>query len=175
MSTSLAAIQAIAFDVDGVLTDGSLLWGPDGEEWKRFHFADIMGVSLARRAGIVMALVSGEDSPLVTRYAEKMHIRHVHKGIRDKATALRKFSQAANLPLVNVCYMGDDINDLPAMAIAGLSAAPANASADVLSHLAATSGFLCTRSGGNGAVRELTDALLTARNLNPLDLFQNVR
>jgi 3-deoxy-D-manno-octulosonate 8-phosphate phosphatase (KDO 8-P phosphatase) len=175
MSKSLAEIQAIAFDVDGVLTDGSILWGPSGEEWKRFHFADIMGVSLARRAGIVMALVSGEDSPLVTRYAEKMHIQHVHKGVRDKAAALREFSAAANVPLLNVCFMGDDINDLPAMTIAGLAAAPSNACADVLSHLAATSGFLCTHTGGNGAVRELIEALLAARNLNPLDLFQNVR
>ena len=83
--------KALALDVDGVLSDGGLWWGPDGEEWKRFCFADIMGVSLARRAGFTLALISGEDSPLVDRYAQKMLIRHVVKGCRDKAAALREF------------------------------------------------------------------------------------
>src|ERR1700728_2258400 len=84
-------IKAIAMDVDGVLTDGGVWWGPDGQEWKRFHFADIMGISLARRAGLEIALISGEDFSLVSRYAKKMEIAHVHKGIRDKAAALRQF------------------------------------------------------------------------------------
>ncbi len=174
MTSSLDSIQAIAFDVDGVLTDGGFFWGPDGEEWKRFHFTDVMGVSLARRAGIVMALISGENSPLVDRYAEKLRIQHIYKGTRDKAAALHDLSTATNIPIANICFMGDDINDLPAMHLAGLSAAPANACAEVLTHIAATSGFLSPRSGGNGAVRDLTDALLAARTLNPLDLFLNV-
>jgi phosphoserine phosphatase len=76
----LERIRAVALDVDGVLTDGGVWWGPNGEEWKRFCFADIMGVSLARRAGLELALISGEDSPLVDRYAAKMHIHHIFKG-----------------------------------------------------------------------------------------------
>ena len=88
----LERIRAVALDVDGVLTDGGFWWGPGGEEWKRFCFADIMGVSLARRAGLQLALISGEDSPLVDRYAQKMHIQHVVKGCRDKAAALREFA-----------------------------------------------------------------------------------
>ena len=101
--------------------------GPNGEEWKRFCYADIMGVSLARRAGLKLALISGENSPLVDRYAQKMHISHVTKGCRDKAQALRDFSAATGIDLAEICFMGDDINDLPAMRIAGFSAAPANA------------------------------------------------
>ena len=66
----LDTLQAIAFDVDGVLTDGKLTWGPNGEESKTFAFSDVMGVSLARRLGLKLALISGEDSPHVTRYAE---------------------------------------------------------------------------------------------------------
>ena len=120
-------IRAVALDVDGVLTDGGLWWGPGGEEWKRFCFADIMGVSLARRAGLELALISGEDSPLVDRYAQKMHIEHVIKGCRDKAAALREFAASAGIELAEICFMGDDVNDLPAMRIAGFSAAPANA------------------------------------------------
>ena len=68
----MAGIKAIALDVDGVLTDGGVeWWGPDGAEWKRFCFADIMGVSLARKAGLIVTLISGEDSPLVDRFAAK--------------------------------------------------------------------------------------------------------
>ena len=79
------AFKPIALDVDGVLTDGSFWWGPNGEEWKRFSFADIMGVSLARKAGLRVALISGEDSPLVDRFAAKMGISDVYKNCKDKA------------------------------------------------------------------------------------------
>jgi 3-deoxy-D-manno-octulosonate 8-phosphate phosphatase (KDO 8-P phosphatase) len=163
----LGAIRAVAMDVDGVLTDGGLWWGPNGEEWKRFCFADIMGVSLARRAGIQLALISGEDSPLVDRYAKKMQIQHVTKGCRDKAAALRGFARATGIDLAEICFMGDDINDLAAIEIAGFSAAPANAAREVLAH----ANFNTRSSGGNGAVRELIDALLAAKGLNAREVF----
>ncbi len=157
----------MVFDVDGVLTDGGLWWGPGGEEWKRFCFADIMGISLARRAGFELALVSGEDSPLVSRYAEKMLIRHVIKGCRDKATALREIAASAGIEIAEICYMGDDVNDLPAMQIAGFSAAPASAAPDVLTQAK----FVTKSPGGNGAVRELIEALLAARGLRAQEVF----
>jgi len=154
-------------DVDGVLTDGGLWWGPNGEEWKRFCFADIMGVSLARRAGLIMALISGEDSPLVDRYASKMHIAFVAKSCRDKAGALKEFATSARVELAEICYMGDDINDLAAMELAGLSAAPSNASREVLDQA-----HMVTQSpGGNGAVREVIDALLAAKDLNTREVL----
>ena len=159
---SMKSIRAVALDVDGVLTDGGLWWGANGEELKRFCFADIMGLSLARRAGLELALISGENSPLVDRYAEKMLIRHVVKGCRNKAAALREFAAATGIGLKEICFMGDDINDLPAMEIAGVSAAPANAARDVL----ARAGFVAKSAGGNGAVRELIEALLDARSLD---------
>jgi len=163
----LKNIKALALDVDGVLSDGGLWWGPSGEEWKRFCFADIMAVSLARRAGFIVALISGEDSPLVDRYAQKMLINYVVKGCRDKARALRDFSAAADVNLAHVCFMGDDVNDLRAMEIVGVSAAPANAARVVLKQAA----FVAKASGGNGAVRELVDALLKARGLTPQEAF----
>jgi 3-deoxy-D-manno-octulosonate 8-phosphate phosphatase (KDO 8-P phosphatase) len=163
----LKTVRAVAIDVDGVLSDGGLWWGPNGEEWKRFSFADIMGVSLARRAGFILALISGENSPLVDRYAEKMLIKHVLKGCRDKAAAVRDFASAASVGLAEICFMGDDVNDLPAMAISGLSAAPANAAAVVLKQAQ----FIAKAPGGNGAVRELVDALLAARHLTPQEVF----
>src|SRR5271154_6583962 len=122
-------------DVDGVLTDGGFWWGPNGEEWKRFSFADVMGISLGRKAGLVFALISGEDSPLVDRFAQKMQIADVHKGCKDKGLALRAFAERNGFEVADVCFMGDDVNDLPAFAIAGLAAAPANASAAVRPHV----------------------------------------
>lgn len=163
----LKRIRALVFDVDGVLTDGGVWWGPNGEEWKRFYFADVMGVSLARRAGLVLALISGEDSPLVDRYAQKLQIRHIFKGRRDKDAALREFAAAADLALADICYMGDDVNDLPAMAVAGISAAPANAAAVVREQVQ----VVVRAAGGNGAVRELVDALLAARGLTAQEVL----
>lgn len=153
-------IKAIALDVDGVLTDGGVWWGPGGEEWKRFCFADVMGVSRARKAGIVIALISGEDSPLVDRFATKMGITDVEKGCKDKADALRRFAEKSGFDLSEICFMGDDVNDISAMNLAGMAAAPANA--QPAAKQCAT--FITTSNGGNGAVRELVEAVLAARH-----------
>ena len=164
---AMSRIRAIVLDVDGVLTDGGFWWGPDGQEWKRFCFADVMGISLALRTGLDIAMISGEDSPLVDRYANKMRIGHVVKGCRDKAAALSNYAASAAIDLADICYMGDDVNDLPAMRLSGFSAAPANAARDVL----ASVDFITKAAGGNGAVRELVEALLDARGLQASEVF----
>jgi 3-deoxy-D-manno-octulosonate 8-phosphate phosphatase (KDO 8-P phosphatase) len=163
----LRQIRALALDVDGVLTDGGLWWGANGEELKRFCFADIMGISLGRRAGLKIGLISGEDSPLVDRYARKMNLEFVVKSCRDKAAALREFATTAGIDLAAICYMGDDVNDLAPMEIAGLSAAPANAA----SIARAAAQFVTTRSGGDGALRELVEAILAAQQLEIREVF----
>lgn len=149
-------LRALVFDVDGVLTDGGVWWGPNGEEWKRFSFIDIMGVSLALKAGLIVGLISGEDSPLVDRFAVKMGIVDVAKGCKDKAGALREFAERRGLPLDAIAFMGDDVNDLGAMEIAGYTATTANAVPRVRERAA----FVSTRRGGDGAVRELVDRIL---------------
>jgi 3-deoxy-D-manno-octulosonate 8-phosphate phosphatase (KDO 8-P phosphatase) len=146
-------------DVDGVLTDGGFWWGAGGEEFKRFSFADVMGISLARRAGLIVALISGEDSPLVDRYAEKLGIVEVIKNCKDKAAALQALAERHGLSSEQLCFMGDDVNDLGAMKLAGLAAAPANARPEVL----ACAHFISSQRGGDGAVRELLDAILAAK------------
>jgi 3-deoxy-D-manno-octulosonate 8-phosphate phosphatase (KDO 8-P phosphatase) len=156
---AIPTIKAIALDVDGVLTDGTFWWGPGGEEWKRFSFADVMGVSLGRKAGLIFALISGEDSPLVDRYAAKMGIEDVFKGCKDKAAALRTFAERRGLALTEVAFMGDDVNDLSAMILAGLAAAPATAHESVRRAAAHVSAL----PGGQGAVRELVDLVLARR------------
>jgi 3-deoxy-D-manno-octulosonate 8-phosphate phosphatase (KDO 8-P phosphatase) len=168
----LIALQAVAFDVDGVLTDGHLTWSAIAhDEIKTFGFADIMGISLLHRLGIKLALVSGEPSKLVDRYAEKMHLDFVVKGTRDKATALGDFASAFSLDLSQTCFFGDDVNDLFAMDLCGTSACPSNAAAEVLAYVARANGFVATNPGGHGAVREFADALLEARNLKGRDVF----
>jgi 3-deoxy-D-manno-octulosonate 8-phosphate phosphatase (KDO 8-P phosphatase) len=150
-------IKAIALDVDGVLTDGGVWWGPDNGEWKRFCFADIMGVSLACKAGLTVTLISGEDSPLVDRFAQKMLLEDVTKGCKDKAAALRAFAVRHGFALEEICFMGDDVNDLCALELAGLSAAPADARATVRE----VAQVVTKAPGGNGAVRELVDLILS--------------
>ena len=149
-------IKAIALDVDGVLTDGGFWWGPDGQEWKRFSFRDIMGLSLASKAGLRIALISGEASPLVDRLAAKLGVTDVYKGCKDKAQALRALAENHHLRLEEICFMGDDVNDLAALAIAGLAAAPVDAQPAVIEKCA----FIAKAGGGNGAVREVVEYLL---------------
>lgn len=158
-----AAIRAIGLDVDGVLTDGGVWWGPDGAEWKRFSFLDIMGVSLACKAGFAVTLISGEDSPLVDRFAAKFRLDDIAKGCTDKAAALEGFARRRGLSLAETCFMGDDVNDLGALALAGLSVAPASAHPAVRERV-----DLVTRAaGGQGAVRELVDRLLAGQKGGP--------
>jgi 3-deoxy-D-manno-octulosonate 8-phosphate phosphatase (KDO 8-P phosphatase) len=152
-------IKAVALDVDGVLTDGSFYWGINGEELKKFSFSDVMGVSLGRKAGLIFALISGEDNILIDRFAQKMGIADIYKGCKDKASALHSFAEKHNLDFSKICFMGDDVNDLGALELAGLSAAPANAHESVKRIVK----LITTKSGGNGAVRELIDLILAKK------------
>lgn len=152
-------IKAIALDVDGVLTDGAFWWDGAGAELKRFCFRDIMGIARASREGIRFALVSGEKNAIVDRYAAKMNITSVWQGCTKKDAALREFADKCGLSLEEVAFMGDDVNDLAAIGLAGFSAAPADAHESVRSVVK-----LVTRQpGGNGAVREMLDHLNMGR------------
>ena len=148
-------IKAIALDVDGVLTDGTFWWDTAGAELKRFSFRDIMGISRASREGIIFALISGERNPIVDRYAARMKIESVWQGCAKKDAALREFAEKCGLPLGEVAFMGDDVNDLAAIGIAGFSAAPADAHEAVRSAVK----LVTQHPGGNGAVREMLDYL----------------
>jgi 3-deoxy-D-manno-octulosonate 8-phosphate phosphatase (KDO 8-P phosphatase) len=149
-------IKAVALDVDGVLTDGTFIWGPNGEEYKEFSFSDIMGISLGSKAGLIFALISGESGLLIDRLAEKMKIADVSKGCKDKAAALIAFAKKNKLELNQICFMGDDVNDIGALELAGLSAAPANAHDSVKQKVV----LITKKSGGRGAVRELLDMIM---------------
>lgn len=143
-------------DVDGVLTDGTFWWDTDGGELKRFSFMDVMAISVGRKAGLVFGLITGEVTPFAELFARKTSIAELHTGCKDKAAALRLFAERQAIPLSKICYVGDDINDLPAMQLAGLSAAPANAHPTVLN----IAKLRLQRQGGGGVIRELVDFIL---------------
>ena len=148
-------IKAVVLDVDGVLTDGTFWWDAHDAELKRFSFRDVMGIARATRAGMIFALISGEKSAIVDRYAAKLGIAHVWQDCKDKAAALREFAARQSLDLGEICFMGDDVNDLSAIELAGFTAAPADAHESVL----ATVTLVTKRPAGNGAVREMLDFL----------------
>jgi 3-deoxy-D-manno-octulosonate 8-phosphate phosphatase (KDO 8-P phosphatase) len=150
------AIKAVAMDVDGVLTDGTVWLDEAGHELKRVSFADIMGVSIGRHVGLVYALVSGESGPSLDRIAAKFGIADVYSGCKDKAAAVRDFAARHGLELSEVCFIGDDVNDVPALEICGLAVVPADAQPAALANAV----VVTARSGGAGCVREVVDALL---------------
>lgn len=149
-------IKLIVLDVDGVLTDGKLYIGSDGNEIKTFHTQDGMGLSLARYAGIKLAIISGRSSEAVTKRGNELKFDHIHQGIHDKVDVLYEIVNTHGISLDEVCYVGDDINDLPILQIVGFPAAPNNAVELVKQHV----NFVSKANGGEGAVREIIEYIL---------------
>ncbi len=155
-----ARIRLIAFDVDGTLTDGRLIYDSDGRELKAFHVQDGLGLKLAMQAGIAVALVTARRSPIVAARAAELGIVHCVQGSHDKAASLRALCEELGITPAQSAFMGDDLPDLPAMAIAGLAIAPANAHAWVLERVH----WRLAARGGEGAAREACDGLLAAQD-----------
>jgi len=152
-------IRLILSDVDGVMTDGTVLLMPDGSEAKCFHIRDGLAIVLAQRAGLKMGLLSGRSSATVQRRASELGMAVVRQGVRDKRAALAEILAAEGHGPEAVAYIGDDVNDLPVLGEVGLSAAPADAPLEVRSQT-----FLVTdAAGGRGCLREFVEAILRAR------------
>jgi len=149
-------IKLIVLDVDGVLTDGKLYIGSDGNETKAFHTQDGMGLSLARYTGIKLAIISGRASEAVTKRAKELKFDYVYQGIHDKVDVLHDMINNEGISLEEVCYVGDDINDLPILQIVGFPAAPNNAVELVKQNV----NFVSKANGGEGAVREIVEYIL---------------
>lgn len=154
-----ADIGLVAFDVDGVLTDGKLYYSDDGRELKAFHVQDGAAMKLLLSHGIVVAIITGRASSVVTRRAEELGIHHVYQGVSDKAAALSAVTEEVGVTLSRVAYVGDDLPDLGAFAAAGLAISVANAHPAA----AAAADYVTVTPGGAGAVREIAQLLLEAR------------
>jgi len=163
LAARASRIRLLVLDVDGVLTDGGLFYGPAGEEWKRFDVQDGLALVEARRAGLAVAVISGRASPAVTRRMAELGVTEVLQGIADKEHALSSLLTRLGLSPTEVAMMGDDLPDLAIMDKAGLALAPANASAEVQR----AADWVSARRGGGGAVREAVELLLRARGAWP--------
>jgi 3-deoxy-D-manno-octulosonate 8-phosphate phosphatase (KDO 8-P phosphatase) len=148
----------ILFDVDGVLTDGTF-WRVGGEEVKRFHSRDGVGLVLARRAGLKLGLISGRRSAAVEARAEELQMNFVRLGTAEKIPALEEAMAQESLAASEVAFMGDDLPDLPVMRRVGLSATVAEAPLEVRSRV----DYVTRARGGHGAVRELIEQILMAQ------------
>ncbi|HEU4779097.1 MAG TPA: HAD-IIIA family hydrolase [Steroidobacteraceae bacterium] len=156
---ALARVRLLVLDVDGVLTDGRLFYGPKGELLKAFHVRDGYGIKRVAAAGITVAILSGRKSAAVARRAKELGIRHVIQGADDKLSALRKLAKTRRLSLEECACVGDDTPDAPILAAAGVGIAVADAHPDAL----AAADLVTTRPGGHGAVREVCDWLFAVR------------
>ena len=151
-------IKAIVFDVDGVLTDGGLWYGPTGEAMKRFDVKDGHAMVLARLTGLPIAILTARSSTIVEVRAQELKLAKVYQGRREKGPAFEELCAELGVAPSEVAYMGDDVNDLPPLNRAGLSACPADAVPEVREAVH----FVSTRTGGHGAARELIELILRA-------------
>ncbi len=157
------AIRLLILDVDGVLTDGRLYFGPKGEALKVFHVRDGHGLKMLQRAGIEVALVSGRRSDAAYQRARELGINRFHEGVRDKVAVVEEIMAAMNIAAAAVAAVGDDLVDLPHMARVGLAVAVADAVPEVV----AAAHWVTSLPGGHGAVRQVCDLLLKAQGKWP--------
>ena len=158
VATSLSEIRLVAFDVDGVFTDGRFYLSNDGIECKAFCTQDGYGIRRLLEAGIEVAVISGRSSAAVDRRMAELGVRHVVQGCKDKVGALSNLADELGISAAECIYVGDDIPDLPLLQEVGYSVAVANAVTAVREHCHYT-----TRAdGGHGAVREVCDLVLAA-------------
>ena len=153
------ALKLILTDVDGVMTDGTVLLLPDGSEAKAFHVRDGLAIVLAHRAGLKTGILSGRSSQAVAVRAAELGMGLVRQGVSDKGSALREILAAEGLEAHEVAYIGDDVNDLPVMRAVALTAAPADAPLEVR----AEAFMVMEARGGKGCLREFIESILRAR------------
>lgn len=157
-SERAAGLKALVFDVDGVLTDGGLWYGPTGEVMKRFDVKDGHALVLARLAALPVALLTARTSAIVETRAKELGLARVFQGRREKGPAFEELCAELGVQPREVAYMGDDVNDLPALSRAGLSACPA----DAVPEVRAAVHYVAASPGGRGAARELVELVLKA-------------
>lgn len=153
-------VKMILMDVDGTLTDGTILVLPDGEELKSYNVKDGAGILLARLAGLKMGIITGKTSKSLEKRAEKLKIFEVYQGVLDKKRVFEEILAKNKLNADEVAYIGDDLGDLEVIKSAGLAAAVADAHPAIKKR----SHFICTRPGGKGAVREFIEFILEAQD-----------
>ena len=153
------AVRLAIFDIDGVMTDGTIFIGPQGEAFKAFNIHDGHGVKMLHGSGVLTAIISGRSSEAVARRAAELAIAHVVQGSSDKGRAFDELIAKLGVDASACAYMGDDLPDLPPMSRCGFAVAVANACDEVKS----AAHYVTRASGGRGAVREFCELVVKAR------------
>ena len=156
-----AQIKLVIFDVDGVLTDGSLFLGDDGLEYKAFNSRDGHGMKMLQKSGVIVAIITGRTSKVVDYRMKSLGIEHVYQGQHDKRIAFTELLEKLNLSTDEVAYVGDDVVDLPVMSKVGLAIAVQDAHSMVLKH----AHWQTPSCGGRGAGRDVCEMLMEARGV----------
>ena len=148
--------KLVITDIDGVWTDGGMYYDNLGNEWKKFNTADSAGILFLKLLGIRVAIISGEDTEIVRRRADKLNITHLYLGVNDKVMVAKKLCKELKITFSQVAYIGDDINDMQLLNKVGLSAAPQNAPKYVKDIV----DLILEKKGGDGAFREFVESLI---------------
>lgn len=154
-----ARVRLLSLDVDGVLTDGGLYYDDKGNELRKYHVRDGMGIKLVQKAGIAVTVISQGTTGAIRERMRKLGVDEAHFGIEDKAAVLRDVCARRDIPLLDVLHVADDVNDLTILDAVGFPVAVA----DAVPQVKAAAVHITENRGGNGAVRELCDAILAAR------------
>mgnify|MGYP003397469130 CR=1 FL=1 len=159
LRAAAARIRLLVLDVDGVLTDGRLLYDADGRESKSFHVRDGYGMQQAMAAGVTLAVISGRRSPAAAARLAELQVAHVFLGRNDKREVFEQLLTELGVPASDVASVGDDVTDLGIMALSGLGITVADAHPDVVR----AADWVTAAAGGRGAVREICDLLVASR------------
>lgn len=154
-----AQVRLMIFDVDGILTDGSLHFGPDGEVIKSFNALDGHGIKMLQQSGVATAIISARQSAIVSRRASDLGIAHVQQGIHDKRRAFEQLLEQTGIPMQACGFIGDDVIDLPILTRVGFAASVPNGHPEVRQRVH----YVTQASGGRGAAREICDFILRAQ------------
>ncbi len=168
LKTKAQNIKLMAFDVDGVFTDGSLTFDENGKEYKTFNAKDGQGIVCVEKAGLITVIITARENGTVAHRAKNLGITEFHQGIKYKLPILDEIIRKYNLSYENVSYMGDDLPDICILEKAGLSCCPA----DAIDEVKTICNFVSTKNGGRGAIRELCDFILHSQGIEPLDIVK---
>ncbi|MDC1142005.1 HAD-IIIA family hydrolase [Planctomycetota bacterium] len=165
-----AGVKLLICDVDGVLTDATVQYGPTGEMLRTFHIRDGMGMRLLEAGGVKVGIITSESSEAMDARAKRLLLSAYRPGQKLKGKALQEIMDEFNVTAAETVYIGDDFNDAEAFELAGIPCCPADAS----DYAKAQVRFQASYDGGKGAVREIAELVLAAKNLDPVDLWHNI-
>ena len=152
-------IKVMITDVDGVLTDGGMFYSHEGDIMKKFHTRDGMGVTLLRKNNIPTIIITKEKNKIISKWAKKMGIENLYDGVLRKETVLLEITKKMNVSESEICYIGDDVNDIEILKKVGLSVSPY----DAIELAKKTSNIITKSKGGEGVLREVADTILSIK------------